>query len=279
MHEMTEPNEWGMSAESAEEFVPQSEPPPPPPPQRELSGNFTFATQLQLVPRERPVVGVGSELLGRDARGHYDRGKAKARQSHADQAATHLQAINNTGLAGTCEQSCTMDCLNSTARNIMLACHEHSYGPTSWISVDKLHEEKRCSTTAYGKECEDSSGCKGVWRTENLSKVTQNIWARLVDSWVTFDPQNNASVSFRVENRVCCEGFAREVYGIPQFTLDKLLAQAKKQSNGAMLARQMLAASHEEIGMSCDAGITAERDATLWWVGPYARTGSYRSAP
>eukprot|EP00965_Chrysotila_dentata_P057541 1908732-Pleurochrysis_carterae.AAC.1 len=75
----------------------------------------------------------------------------------------------------------------------MYACHERSYGNTSFNEAAK------------------------TWATSMNTAETQAAWRSVMSTFVRYDAQDKAHFSFSAASRTTCGEFARVAYGISQY--------------------------------------------------------------
>ena len=107
----------------------------------------------------------------RDNRGSYARHASAARESHADQARRHWEAIEKDGLSNCCSSNCTGKCMDAWRKNDMFAWHERAYGVLQWHTA----HVRRVSGHAYGKQTvhNQQSGC---WSTTHTCNASAAFW-------------------------------------------------------------------------------------------------------
>ena len=125
--------------------------------------------------------------------------------------------------------------------------------------------EKRRGHIAYGPDTLLENGESGRWQTTVKSSETCDRWASLFDSFVTFRAHGTPLTVFRAAGHQTCAEFTRCVYGIPQGTWLKGMADARKQPGGAAIARETVAAAYEAVGVGRMQQETSTSECVSWW--------------
>lgn len=97
------------------------------------------------------------------------------------------------------------------------------------------------------------------------SRETGDRWASLCDNFVSFNVNSSPVVVYTAAGYHVCDTFARKVYGVPEATWLRLMADARRQPGGSTLARQMRFAHQATTGIDKMGGITSTSEAINWW--------------
>ena len=125
--------------------------------------------------------------------------------------------------------------------------------------------EKRRGHIAYGPDTLLENGEPGRWQTTIKSRETGDGWAALFDSFVTFTADGTPVTVFRAAGHQTCAAFTRCVYGIPEGTWLKGMADARKQPGGAVIAREQAFGRREVSGVGRMQQETSTSECVLWW--------------
>eukprot|EP00965_Chrysotila_dentata_P260096 6213782-Pleurochrysis_carterae.AAC.2 len=184
--------------------------------------------------------------LTRHRRGSHARlkGMPPSRGTYFDQAGAHYLLVKEAGLGSPCKPSCPFKgkCGDLLTRNDMYACHERSFGITTF------NEETK------------------AWHTTMTTAQTQEAWRSVMISFVRYDANDKASFSFSAGSRRTCGEFARVAYGISQYKWNCNLAQLRK-GKGVLEAHSTIHAWDAAARTALAAERTSSRsEAVAWWM-------------
>ena len=147
-----------------------------------------------------------------DRRGSYARANGRGlRKTHAHYAFDHWEKATSFSIGRPCGTSCPYgrQCGMDFAPRTLIACHQFSFGAAT-----------ECTTT-------DDGATK--YTCELGQSQTQAKWRRLVAGFVSWNAEDGTRVERFTVDRLgpVCWKYCAAAYGIPQYTMQSLLARAR----------------------------------------------------